>query len=62
MPDHPARARNVFLRVAGEVGVDVHERAGVREVRSNGTSLRARHRRLAISVRSLELACMHRLK
>ena len=33
MPNHPARARLVFLRVAGEVNIAVHERAGVSEVR-----------------------------
>ena len=36
MPNHPARARLVFLRVAGEVNVDVHEHTGVREVRDVG--------------------------
>ncbi len=35
MPDHPAGARRVFLRVAGEVGVAVHEHMGVQKVRGD---------------------------
>ncbi len=35
MPDHPAGARKVFLRVAREVGVAVHEHTGVQKVRGN---------------------------
>ena len=38
MPDHPAGARRVFLRVAGEVGVAVHEHTGVQEVRGDKAS------------------------
>ena len=37
MPDHPAGARRVFLRVANEVGVAVHEHTGVQEVCGNAT-------------------------
>ena len=39
MPDHPAGARRVFLRVAGEVGVAVHEHTGVQKVRGTAKGI-----------------------